>query len=235
MAHAAGHALAAVGGTVLRADCSQPAGACAACPARASLLPFLAAGWLLALACSLQQRPKPSGNRCGPCASSRRRRPRDRRCRARPAAARRRLPADSAAAPALHNKQPCLLHRCRLHSTQDSLPWEALLTDEEVQRAEGYYGTGARMRRVAAKLLAGEPIQVRAGLGLRVWQQRAEARLRGCRIRCRCCGHRLGDEPTTCHLLLPAAARSRSLASALPARPPACVLPTLQRFPLLWL
>lgn len=43
------------------------------------------------------------------------------------------------------------------------MPWEPLLTDEEVQRAEGYYGTGRRIRRVAAKLLAGQPIQVRAG------------------------------------------------------------------------
>lgn len=43
---------------------------------------------------------------------------------------------------------------------QLGLPWEPLLTDEEVQRAEAYYGTGARMRRVAAKLLAGQPVQV---------------------------------------------------------------------------
>lgn len=40
------------------------------------------------------------------------------------------------------------------------MPWQALLTDEEVQRAEAYYGTGRRIRKVAAKLLAGEPIQV---------------------------------------------------------------------------
>lgn len=48
-------------------------------------------------------------------------------------------------------------------SPQERLPWEPLLTDEEVQRAEAYYGTGRRMRQVAAKLLAGQPIQVRGG------------------------------------------------------------------------
>ena len=48
---------------------------------------------------------------------------------------------------------------------QDLLPWEPLLTDEDVQRAQGYYGTGTRMRRVAAKLLAGQPVKVRAGGG----------------------------------------------------------------------
>lgn len=48
---------------------------------------------------------------------------------------------------------------CRRRA-QDQLPWEPYLTDEEVQRAEGYYGTGQRLRRVAAKLLAGKPIQV---------------------------------------------------------------------------
>ncbi len=46
------------------------------------------------------------------------------------------------------------------------MPWEPLLTDEEVQRAEGYYGTGRRIRKVAAKLLAGQPIQVRACCGM---------------------------------------------------------------------
>ncbi|PSC76523.1 Beta-glucan synthesis-associated SKN1 [Micractinium conductrix] len=43
---------------------------------------------------------------------------------------------------------------------RDKQPWEALLTDEEVQRAEGYYGSGQRIRRVAKKLLKGEAIQV---------------------------------------------------------------------------
>ena len=43
---------------------------------------------------------------------------------------------------------------------QERLPWEPLLTAEEVQRALGYYGSGHSMRRVAAKLLAGQPIKV---------------------------------------------------------------------------
>ncbi|KAL4859337.1 hypothetical protein ACK3TF_000456 [Chlorella vulgaris] len=43
----------------------------------------------------------------------------------------------------------------------------SFLTDEEVQRAEGYYGTANRMRRVAAKLLAGTPVQ--GCLSFRLW------------------------------------------------------------------
>ena len=48
---------------------------------------------------------------------------------------------------------------------QERLPWPPLLTAEEVQRAQGYYGSGAAMRRVAAKLLAGQPIKARAAGG----------------------------------------------------------------------
>eukprot|EP00887_Chlorella_sp_A99_P000276 scaffold13.g276.t1 len=40
-----------------------------------------------------------------------------------------------------------------------ALPWAQLLSEEEVQRAQGYYGSGRRMRAVAAKLLAGRPIK----------------------------------------------------------------------------
>lgn len=40
------------------------------------------------------------------------------------------------------------------------LPWRPLLTAEEVQRALGYYGSGAALRRVAAKLLGGQPVTV---------------------------------------------------------------------------
>ena len=49
--------------------------------------------------------------------------------------------------------------------TQERLPWEPLLTDEEVQRAQGYYGSGSAMRRAAAKLLAGQPIKASAAVG----------------------------------------------------------------------
>ena len=37
------------------------------------------------------------------------------------------------------------------------------MTDEEVQRSLGYYGSGHSMRRVAAKLLAGQPIKASVG------------------------------------------------------------------------
>jgi hypothetical protein len=43
---------------------------------------------------------------------------------------------------------------------RELLPWQPLLTDEDVQRAQGYYGSGTAMRKVASKLLTGEPIQV---------------------------------------------------------------------------
>ena len=51
---------------------------------------------------------------------------------------------------------------CSAPAVQE-LPWEPLLTNEEVQTAQGYYGSGARLRRVAAKLLAGQPITVGGG------------------------------------------------------------------------
>ncbi|PSC68724.1 hypothetical protein C2E20_7768 [Micractinium conductrix] len=38
-------------------------------------------------------------------------------------------------------------------------PWPTVLTAEEVARAEGYYGTGRRLRHLAAKLLGGRPIK----------------------------------------------------------------------------
>ena len=40
------------------------------------------------------------------------------------------------------------------------LPWPPLLTEEEVQRGTTYYGSGNRLRRVAKKLLAAQPIKV---------------------------------------------------------------------------
>ena len=52
------------------------------------------------------------------------------------------------------------LHTPLRPTPQDRLPWEPMLTAEEVQRALGYYGSGSSMRRVAAKLLAGQPIKV---------------------------------------------------------------------------
>lgn len=40
------------------------------------------------------------------------------------------------------------------------LPWRALTTAEEQQRGITYYGSGDRLRKVASKLLAGQPIKV---------------------------------------------------------------------------
>lgn len=40
------------------------------------------------------------------------------------------------------------------------LPWETLLSEADVQRGLSYWGTGARLRAVAAKLAAGQPIKV---------------------------------------------------------------------------
>lgn len=57
---------------------------------------------------------------------------------------------------------------------RDVVPWQPLLTEEEVQRAQGYYGGGERMRRVAQKLRAGQPIKVQPACcvdHLIQWQQ----------------------------------------------------------------
>lgn len=40
------------------------------------------------------------------------------------------------------------------------VPWEPLLTREELMRGLTYYGSGGRLHAVAAKLLAGQPIKV---------------------------------------------------------------------------
>lgn len=39
------------------------------------------------------------------------------------------------------------------------LPWEPLLSEEELQRGLTYYGSGARLQAVAQKLLEGKPIK----------------------------------------------------------------------------
>lgn len=45
------------------------------------------------------------------------------------------------------------------------LPWgPALLSDEERLRGQSFYGSGARLRKLGEKLLAGQPIQVRAAV-----------------------------------------------------------------------
>ncbi len=41
-----------------------------------------------------------------------------------------------------------------------SVPWPALLEEEEVMRGLAYYGSGTGLRRVAAKLLAGQPVKI---------------------------------------------------------------------------
>ncbi|KAL4427825.1 hypothetical protein ABPG75_001914 [Micractinium tetrahymenae] len=45
---------------------------------------------------------------------------------------------------------------------QLDLPWEPLLTTAELRRGLAYYGSGARLQALAAKLLAGQPIKVYA-------------------------------------------------------------------------
>lgn len=40
------------------------------------------------------------------------------------------------------------------------MPWAPLLTAEEVKRGLAYYGSGARLEAVAAKLMAGRPIKI---------------------------------------------------------------------------
>ena len=40
------------------------------------------------------------------------------------------------------------------------VPWQPRLTSEEVKRGLSYYGSGDRLERVAAKLMAGRPIKI---------------------------------------------------------------------------
>lgn len=46
------------------------------------------------------------------------------------------------------------------HGSMLQVPWEPLLTREELLRGLSYYGTGVRLQAVAAKLLARQPIKV---------------------------------------------------------------------------
>lgn len=54
---------------------------------------------------------------------------------------------------------PSLIQHCQL-SIDDIIPWDPELSEEEVARAQGYFGSGTRIRKVAAKLRAGQPIKV---------------------------------------------------------------------------
>ncbi|PRW60976.1 hypothetical protein C2E21_0414 [Chlorella sorokiniana] len=63
------------------------------------------------------------------------------------------------AAPAKHSTWPDLLNQFT-PAQRLVVPWEPLLTREELLRGLSYYGTGARLQAVAAKLLAGQPIKV---------------------------------------------------------------------------
>lgn len=42
-----------------------------------------------------------------------------------------------------------------------TVPWGPLLTQEEAERGLSYWGSGERLKRVAAALLAGKPIKVK--------------------------------------------------------------------------
>lgn len=55
---------------------------------------------------------------------------------------------------------PPFPHKLPSPLTSLQLPWAPLLTAEEVQQGTTYYGGGARLRAVAAKLLAGQAIKV---------------------------------------------------------------------------
>lgn len=45
------------------------------------------------------------------------------------------------------------------HPLAPQLPWRPLFSEEELQRGMTHYGGGERLRRVAAKLAAGQPIK----------------------------------------------------------------------------
>lgn len=47
-----------------------------------------------------------------------------------------------------------------------TVPWGPLLTQEEAERGLSYWGSGERLKRFAAKLMAGKPVKVRGGSSL---------------------------------------------------------------------
>lgn len=75
------------------------------------------------------------------------------------------------------------------------LPWQPRLSRQEAQRGLAYYGSGERLRAVAAKLLAGQPIKVRV-------ERRAPAR--ACHV-AGCSGPRACSPKNKCPAPPPAA------------------------------
>lgn len=60
----------------------------------------------------------------------------------------------------MHLRRPCRSHTCIAFLTFPlQLPWVPLLSEEERLRGMSYYGGGARLRAVAAKLAAGQHIK----------------------------------------------------------------------------
>lgn len=52
------------------------------------------------------------------------------------------------------------LHHCSLQQRVRRLPWRPWLTQAEARRGVTYSGSGAAMRRLAGKLLAGQPVSI---------------------------------------------------------------------------
>lgn len=64
---------------------------------------------------------------------------------------------------------PCPSCAC-LQERLGRLPWPSLLEEEEVLRGLSYYGSGRALRRLAAKLLGGRPVNiVSIGGSVTVW------------------------------------------------------------------
>ena len=74
------------------------------------------------------------------------------------------------------------------------LPWDPALSREELRRGQMYFGSGARLHKLAHKLLAGQPIKAVA-LGGSITGKGTQEGLR-CRRICRGGGGRLGMSPT---------------------------------------
>lgn len=62
------------------------------------------------------------------------------------------------------SRGPATPHRCARplpsQQRQLGLPWKPLLSRAELRRGLAYYGSGARLQALVAKLLAGQPVKV---------------------------------------------------------------------------
>lgn len=55
---------------------------------------------------------------------------------------------------------PAPQSQCHLQERLNRFTWPRMLEEEEIMRGLSYYGSGTGLRRLAVKLLAGQPVQI---------------------------------------------------------------------------